>query len=67
MTIITHNRSAARLGGAALIVAALGFIGVFTMWRNVTTAVAPAAALNNAVLPIWMLAFGAGLMTIRKD
>jgi hypothetical protein len=34
------------------------------MWRNVTDAVAPAAALNNAVLPIWMMIFGIGLLRV---
>jgi hypothetical protein len=32
------------------------------MWRNVTGAVAPVAALNNVVLPLWMVVFGVSLL-----
>jgi hypothetical protein len=34
------------------------------MWRNITHVVAPVAALNNAVLPLWMIVFGVGLLTV---
>ena len=40
---------------------ASGVLGWITMWRNVTDAVAPIAALNNAVLPLWMIVFGVAL------
>lgn len=39
-----------------------GLLGWIAMWRNVTDVVAPAAVLNNAVLPIWMVIFGIGLL-----
>jgi hypothetical protein len=42
-----------------------GVLGWLAMWRNVTGVVAPAAALNNAVLPIWMVIFGIGLLRFR--
>jgi hypothetical protein len=41
-----------------------GLLGWIAMWRNVTDVVAPAAALNNAVLPIWMVIFGIGLLRV---
>ena len=39
-----------------------GVLGWIAMWRNVTGVVAQAAALNNAILPIWMVIFGIGLL-----
>lgn len=32
------------------------------MFRNVTDAVAPVAAVNNYLLPLWMIVFGVGLL-----
>jgi hypothetical protein len=43
-----------------------GMLGWIAMWRNVTGLVAPIAALNNAVLPLWMIVFGIGLLTVRN-
>jgi hypothetical protein len=43
---------------------ASGTLGLIAMWRNVTDLVAPVAALNNAVLPLWMIVFGAGLLRV---
>jgi len=43
---------------------ASGVLGWVAMWRNVTEAVAPAAALNNVVLPVWMIVFGIALLRI---
>ena len=47
-------------------IAGLGFtagaLGWIAMWRNVTTAVAPVAALNNVVLPVWMIVFAVTLI-----
>lgn len=40
---------------AGVAAAAFGLVG---MWRNVTPAVAWAASIDNAVLPIWMLTLG---------
>jgi len=43
-----------------------GTLGWIALWRNVTGVVAPISALNNAVLPLWMIAFGMGLLTVRS-
>lgn len=43
---------------------ASGTLGWISMWRNVTDVVAPVAALNNAVLPLWMIVFGVGLLAV---
>jgi hypothetical protein len=40
-------------------------LGWTAMLRNVTPLVAPVAALNNIVLPIWMMALGLALATTR--
>ena len=47
----------------------MGYLGVATavaglvgMFRNVTGAVAPVAAVNNYLLPLWMIVFGVGLL-----
>ena len=47
----------------------VGYLGVFTavagligMFRNVTGVVDPIAAVNNYLLPIWMIVFGASLV-----
>jgi hypothetical protein len=43
---------------------ASGTLGLIAMWRNVSDVVAPAAALNNAMLPLWMLVFGLTLVIV---
>jgi hypothetical protein len=43
-----------------------GTLGWIAMWRNVTSAVAPVANLNNAALPLWMLVFGVTLLAIGR-
>ena len=43
-------------------VAGAGFAG---MLRNVTAAVAPVAAVNNYLLPLWMIVFGVALLRYR--
>jgi hypothetical protein len=47
----------------------IGYLGVFTavvgmigMFRNVTDVVAPVAAVNNYLLPLWMIIFGVALI-----
>jgi hypothetical protein len=52
----------------------MGYIGVGTaiaglvgMFRNATDLVAPFAALNNYVLPLWMFVFGGGLLRAATD
>ena len=49
----------------------MGYLGVGTsiaglvgMFRNVTVVVAPIAALNNYLLPLWMVTFGVGLLRV---
>lgn len=49
------------LGGLGITAGSLGWIA---MWRNVTDVVAPIAALNNVVLPLWMLIFGISLIRV---
>jgi hypothetical protein len=50
----------------------VGFFGVFTgvagligMFRNVSGIVAPVAAINNYLLPLWMIVFGIALLRYR--
>ncbi len=43
---------------------ASGSLGWIATSRNVTGVVAPVAALNNAVLPLWMIVFGVGLFLL---
>jgi hypothetical protein len=50
----------------------VGYLGVFTavagligMFRNVTDIVAPIAAVNNYLLPLWMIIFGVALIRHR--
>jgi hypothetical protein len=50
----------------------IGYLGVFTavvgmigMFRNVTDVVAPVAAVNNYLLPLWMIVFGVSLLRYR--
>lgn len=51
----------------------IGYLGVATavaglvgMFRNVTDVVAPVAAVNNYLLPLWMFAFGGGLLRVGR-
>ena len=44
--------------------AVLGMVGMF---RNATTAVAPISAVNNYLLPIWMIIFGVTLLRYRPS
>jgi len=49
-------------GPVGLAVAIAGLVGMF---RNVTPLVAPVAAVNNYVLPVWMIVFGVVLFRHR--
>jgi Domain of unknown function (DUF4386) len=40
--------------------------GLLGMFRNVTDLVDPVAAMNNYLLPLWMIVFGAGLLRSRR-
>ena len=52
------------------LVAVLGMVtalaGLAGMFRNVTHAVAPVAAVNNYLLPLWMIVFGVVLVRWRE-
>jgi hypothetical protein len=41
---------------------ATGVLGLIGMWRNVTPAVDAVAAIDNYLLPAWMIGFGAWLV-----
>jgi drug/metabolite transporter (DMT)-like permease len=63
--VLLRSRKTSRwlaLGG--LLTGGLGWIGMF---RNLTTAVAPVAAINNYLLPLWMIAFGIVLLRYREQ
>jgi hypothetical protein len=52
----------------------VGLFGVFTgaagligMFRNVSGIVAPVAAINNYLLPLWMIVFGIALLRYRAS
>lgn len=52
----------------------VGYLGVFTavagmigMFRNVTDVVEPIAAVNNYLLPLWMIIFGVFLVRYRAS
>lgn len=47
---------------AGVVASALGWVA---MLRNLTTVVAPIAAINNVVLPVWMLVLGVVLLRRR--
>ncbi len=51
----------------------MGYFGVGTavaglvgMFRSVTDVVAPVAARNNYLSPLWMIVFGGGLLRVRS-
>jgi hypothetical protein len=46
---------------------AAGILGSIALWRNVTGLVGPVAALNNVVLPLWLLVLGVTLLVIGRD
>jgi hypothetical protein len=50
------------LGYLGLGTAAAGLVGMF---RNVTDVVDPVAEVNNYLLPLWMIAFGIGLLRLH--
>ena len=50
------------VAAVGLAVAGAGLLGMF---RNVTVAVAPVAAVNNYLLPLWMIVFGVVLFRHR--
>ena len=61
--LLRSHRAPRWLAIAGLLTGVLGWIGMF---RNVTAIVAPVAALNNYLLPLWMIAFGVVLIRARE-
>jgi hypothetical protein len=51
------------VGYLGVLTAVAGFVGMF---RNVSTIVAPVAAVNNYMLPLWMIVFGIALIRRRE-
>ena len=51
------------MGWLGVVTAAAGLVGMF---RNVSGAVGPVAAVNNYLLPLWMIVFGAGLIRYAR-
>lgn len=59
-----HAHAGARwVGWLSVITGAAGWVGMF---RNVTAAVAPIAALNNYLLPLGMIVLGVALMRVKS-
>ena len=60
-----------RTRSVARVVPVLGLVtgvaGLVGMFRNVTVAVAPLAAVNNYLLPAWMIVFGVVLVRWRDS
>jgi hypothetical protein len=50
------------IGYLGVATAAAGLIGMF---RNFTTFVGPIAAVNNYLVPLWMIVFGVSLLRYR--
>lgn len=50
-------------GWLGIVTAVAGLIGMF---RNVTAAAGPVAEVNNYLLPVWMIVFGAGLLRCQS-
>ena len=62
--VLLRSRTTYRwLAIAGLLTGVMGWVGMF---RNLTTAVAPIAAINNYLLPLWMIAFGIVLFRHRE-
>lgn len=61
--VLLRSRATAKWVAVFGIVTAIA--GLVGMFRNVTAAVAPVAAVNNYLLPLWMIIFGAVLLRYR--
>lgn len=61
---LLRSRAVAR--GVAVLGLAAGVAGLVGAFRNLTTAVAPVAAVNNYLLPAWMIVFGVVLVRWRE-
>ena len=62
-TLLRSRAAPTWVAGLGLATAAAGFVGMF---RNVSNAVAPVAAVNNYLLPLWMIVFGVQLLRHRE-
>ena len=62
--LLRSRAAPAWIGVAGLAVAGAGFLGMF---RNVMVAMAPVAAVNNYLLPLWMIVFGVVLFRLPDD
>ena len=60
--LLRSRAAPAWVAALGLATAGAGFVGMF---RNVTAAVAPVAAVNNYLLPLWMIVFGVVLFRLR--
>jgi hypothetical protein len=58
-TLLRARTTPTWVAGLGLAAAAAGLVGMF---RNVTAVVAPVAAINNYLLPLWMIVFGMVLL-----
>jgi hypothetical protein len=63
IALLRHRQAPNVLGWFGILTGALGLIG---MWRNVTPAVQLVADVNNYLLPLWMIAFGAWLVLAAR-
>jgi hypothetical protein len=61
--LLRYERAPRWLGAWGIATGVLGLIG---MWRNVTPAVDAVAALNNYLLPAWMIGFGGWLVAAGR-
>jgi hypothetical protein len=62
---LLRSRTAPRwVAASGLLTGVLGWVGMF---RNVTTSVAPVAALNNYLLPLWMIVLGVVLLRAEES
>lgn len=63
LAMLAHDGRFPRwIGYLGVVTAAAGLIGMF---RNVTAIVSPIAAVNNYLLPLWMIVFGVSLLRYR--
>lgn len=63
LALLRHRRAPRWLGWWGIATSLLGLIG---MWRNVTASVDPIAAVNNYLLPAWMIGLGAWLVITSR-
>jgi hypothetical protein len=63
VALLRHERASRWLAWWGI---ATGVLGMSGMWRNVTSAVDLVAAVNNYLLPAWMIGFGVWLILISR-